>query len=276
METNHSLKNFNWYPGHIAKAEKELKERIKVIDIIIELIDARIPEYSQHVDLPQWANNKPILKVLNKVDLADKEVLKQSFSKLLRISCKDINSIKRLVTEIEKLAEPIHNKFKAKGIIGKEIRVMILGYPNVGKSSLINALSRSRKAKVANKPGVTRQQQWIEMPSHKYNLRLLDTPGIIPTKLYSYEQALRLALTGTLGENAYDKVLVANAGLELMTKLYPQKLMEIYRFKDISEISLEQAARNLHFLKDSIEDTERMAQRFLSDLREAKFQGICL
>lgn len=270
MSGKHKLNKFNWYPGHIAKAERQLKERISVIDLIVELLDARIPQASRHKDLPEWAKNKPIITVLNKVDLADPKKTKEQ--DLLSINCKNPQTIKALVNEIEVQAQPALAKLKKQGIIGRAIRVMVVGYPNVGKSSLINALAHSKKAKVADQAGVTRHQQWIDVKS-KLNLKLLDTPGIIPAQFYSEDQALKLALCNCLGESAFDHVLIAREGMALLESLYPDSIKNYYKIPDSDrgkEFLLESIAETKALIKDGELDINRATELFLHDFREAR------
>ncbi len=267
---------FNWYPGHIAKAERQLKEKIKLIDIIIELRDARVPLSSEHKDLAEWVNHKPIITAMNKSDLADTTKLnafiEASEKNILIINSKQ-GDIKNLIKEIERISKPLHDKNKEKGLRNRPVRVMIVGYPNVGKSSLINKLSKTKKAKVENRPGVTRQQQWIAI---NLQTHLLDTPGIIPSKLYSEDQALKLALTNCLSEKAFDHFLIANDAIELLEKLYPGALKEHYKVKD-DVISLESIAQSRGWLMTGGElDIERTASKVLHDLREGEIGKFCL
>lgn len=254
MEEKLELNDFNWYPGHIAKAERQLKEKIKVVDIIIELRDARIPEASSHKQLAEWAQGKTIISCLTKSDLADPARLNPYLkaNDLISISPKNPSSLKHLTREIEIASKPIIEKFKAKGVIGRAPRVMIVGFPNVGKSTLINALAKKKKAKVQNKPGVTRQQQWVDVKSN-FNLKLLDTPGIIPTKFDSDDQALKLALCSCVADKAFEWELAARAGLNLLKRIYPdfdpgyeitdeakaQRFINAFRSSKLGNLSLE-------------------------------------
>ncbi len=272
VEEKLKLNKFSWYPGHIAKAERELREKLKVIDIVIELRDARIPEASRHKDLQDWVKTKTIITVLNKADLTS---INQKF---IAINSRDRNSLKKIIQAIEKAAKPIEKKYLAKGILNRPARVIVVGYPNVGKSSLINALAQTKKAKVADKAGVTRQQQWVDVKS-KLNIKLLDTPGIIPAKFYSEDQALKLALCNCLGDNAYDHILVAREGIKLIEKLYPGLVIQHYKLEELdpdSESLLEQIALKKTHIREGEPDVERTANAFLKDFREAKIGKISL
>jgi ribosome biogenesis GTPase A len=292
------INHFSWYPGHIAKAEAQLKEKIKIIDIVIELRDARIPLASTHQDLRHWAENKLIITVLTKADLADPAKTsslseKQSY---ICFSAKDNKIPKALFTELEKLSKPIIEKFRAKGV-NMPIKVVIAGYPNVGKSTLINKLSKSKKAKVENRPGVTKEQQWINMheftiknpstgKSEKHLIKLLDTPGIIPSKFYSNEQALKLALCGCIGEKAFDHLLAAEGLINLLEHLYPGLICRHYYGKTSSEdktlmkadsATLEELAIAMNLSqRQGKPDVEKAALKLIQDFREAKLGRISL
>lgn len=265
---------FSWYPGHIAKAERELKEKIKAIDIIIELRDARIPLSSAHQELSSWAGSKPIIIVLTKSDLADPEKTKKfcAETKALSIDSKNPKTLKPLLNTIEKLAQPLIEKSQKKGITGKPIRIMVAGYPNVGKSTLINALSKTKKAKVENKPGVTKQQQWIDMPS-KTPLKLLDTPGIIPPKFYSEDQSLKLALCNCVGNTAYDVEILAQAAMIFLDQISSGKVCAYY---GITEPSLSAIATAKKLKVNQELNIYKSALMFINDFRDQKFGNLSL
>lgn len=274
------VQKFNWYPGHIAKAEKELKEKIKAIDLIIELRDARIPKASAHQDLREWAGVKPIITVLNKSDLSDqnklKDYIKNSEHKTIAFSTKTKGqALKQLVTELDKCAQVVAEKFKAKGVINRPARVLIVGYPNVGKSSLINLLAKGKKAKVEDRPGVTRAQQWVDIKD-TVNVKLLDTPGIIPTKLYSDEQALKLALCNCVSDQAYDPIEIALLGMQLIDEIYPGILNTYYGLESNQELNLDNIAISKKLLKAGEADQERTARKIINDFQDAKFGGMML
>jgi len=277
---------FSWYPGHIAKAERQLKEKIKAVDIIIELRDARIPEASAHQDLDEWANpaanrktegfvEKPILVVFTKSDLADPYKLKPAIQKYnaIEVDAKK-GKLGSLMKRLDKAAEPVRAKFKAKGVLNRPARIMVVGYPNVGKSSLINKLAKKKKAKVENRPGVTRQQQWVDLPLQ--SLKLLDTPGIIPTKLYSKEQALKLALCNCLGDKSFDHVPLAREVISFIDGIYPGAIAGYYGLTEDEELNLENIALKRSWLQvsrdgDRYPDLERAGTKVLNDCRDLKF-----
>jgi ribosome biogenesis GTPase A len=255
--------NFNWYPGHIAKAEKQLREKISLIDMIIELVDARIPQSSSHTDLYEWAGPKPVIRVLSKSDVSDPNKNPQG----IRVNSKERKNLGAVIREIELAAEPINERFKKKGLINRPFKVMIVGYPNVGKSSLINAIAKKKKAKVENKPGVTRQQQWINIES-TINIKLLDTPGIIPTKFNNDDQALKLALCSCVSDRAFDPIEVARLGIELINQLYPNLLDNYYKIPGFSVRTFAESSHNGEDIK--------AAEHFINDFRNQRFGKISL
>lgn len=254
---------FNWYPGHIAKAEKQLKEKISMIDMIIELVDARIPISSSHAELVDWAGSKPIIRVLSKSDIADQKKNPRG----IRVNGKERKNIGSVIHEIEEAAKPINERFKKKGLINRPFKVMIVGYPNIGKSSLINAIAKKKKAKVENKPGVTRQQQWISVQSN-IDIKLLDTPGIIPTKFLNDDHALKLALCSCVSDRAFDPVEVARMGIALIHELYPNLLDEHYKIPDFNIDAFAEASCSGVQIK--------AAEQFINDFRNQRFGKISL
>lgn len=261
------MSRFNWYPGHIAKAEKELKEKIKLVDLVIELRDARIPRSSAHPELVSWLKDKQSILVYAKADLADPQKIPKD---ILCISIKDKNSIKKLRMILEEYSKPIVSKFASKGLINKPCKIMVLGFPNIGKSSLINALASKRKNKVQDKPGITRQIQWLDLSS---SIKLMDTPGIIPPKLFSDEQAIKLALCNLIPDSAYEVELVVQEALALFDKIYPNLICDFY---NINKLDLEEIAKSQNLLTNLGLDQRRAALRFLEDFRNLKFGKLSL
>ena len=231
---NVSTMNINWYPGHMAKTKRQIIEDLKLIDIVIELLDARIPVASRNPDIKSLTKNKKRIIILNKSDLSDENENKKWVSKLTREAptiLTDSNSgkgVDRIEKEIDKLMEEERQRQLARGIKNKTIRVMIVGIPNVGKSSLINRMVKSKKLVVGNKPGVTKQKQWIRIGK---NQELMDTPGVLWPKFESNEVALNLSFTGTIKDEILDKVDIAYELTKILMKDYMDKLCQRYKIE---------------------------------------------
>ena len=274
--------HIHWYPGHIAKAQKQLKEKLNLIDVVIEIIDARIPYSSKYKTISQLCPNKPRIILMNKSDVSDNEQNKIWANKISEIShCKvtvtnfqNKNDIKTILNSIALLADGIMLKRKEKGLLPRAVRTMVIGMPNVGKSSTINRLIKRAKTKTGAKAGVTRQQQWVRIND---KIELLDTPGIIPTVQDDQNQALRLAFVSSIGENAYDSEFVANKLIERLKQLYPDELKKYYGFNDSEEITIESIAlKKSWILKGGLPDTKRTSQIILSAFREGKIAKFTL
>ncbi len=210
MENN---MNINWYPGHMAKTRRQIEEDLKIIDVVIELLDARIPISSQNPNIANIIKKKKKIVVLNKCDLADEkqnQLWIQYFEKKGIVAVlTDSNSgkgIDQCIRKIESMMNTDMQLQASKGRTGRKIRAMILGIPNVGKSSFINRISKRTTAGVGNKPGVTKQKQWIRIND---KIELLDTPGVLWPKFESEEVALNLAFTGTIKEDILERVDIA-------------------------------------------------------------------
>ena len=206
--------HIHWYPGHIAKAEKKLKEQLSLVDAVIEVIDARLPLSSNYDNISGLLNGKPRFLLVNKSDLVDKNELKPFLDYLknenkisvIATEAKNNKDINIIVKKAIELSEPRIQALMAKGLLRRPARIMVVGLPNVGKSSIINKLTRSSKTKIGAKAGVTRQQQWVRINPQ---LELLDTPGIIPMKQEDQERAKKLAFVNSVSENAYSNEIVA-------------------------------------------------------------------
>lgn len=237
MEKNSSKTNINWYPGHMAKTKRQIIEDLKLIDVVVEILDARIPISSRNPDIEQWIQNKSKLMVLNKADLAQEEETKKwiQYFKQQKIEAVSVNAnsgegINQSIKKIEEIYQKNQGKYEIKGRIGKAIRVMILGIPNVGKSSFINRLTKKNLATVGNKPGVTRQKQWIRI---NQNIELLDTPGVLWPKFESEEVALNLAYTGTIKDDVLEVIEIGFSLLKTLVKDYPSNLLERYKLEEL-------------------------------------------
>ena len=228
--------NINWYPGHMAKTRKQIMQDLKLVDIVIELLDARIPISSQNPDIAQITAGKKKMLILNKCDLADERQNKlwvEYFNKKGIVAVlTDSNSGKGIdesIRQIEKIMEDNIKIQNEKGRIGRKIRAMILGIPNVGKSSFINRISKRTTAGVGNKPGFTKQKQWIRINE---KIELLDTPGVLWPKFESEEVALHLCFTGTIKEEILDKVEIAYQLTKFLLENYRTKLCERYKLDE--------------------------------------------
>lgn len=226
----------NYYPGHMAKAKKEIIENLKLIDVVIEVLDARIPISSQNPDIQKYIENMNKIEILNKSDLADEKQTKnwiKYFEKneecAVATEANSGKGIKEVIKKIHEVSAESQQHFSQKGRSGKSIRVLILGIPNVGKSSFINKISNKSSAKVGNKPGVTRQKQWIQVNNE---IQLLDTPGVLWPKFDNKNVALNLAYTGTIKEEVIDKVEIAFSLLKYLCLNYKENIIKRYKIGD--------------------------------------------
>lgn len=287
--------NLNWFPGHMAKTRRQITEDLKMIDVVVEILDARIPNSSQNPDIRQITQNKKKIIILNKYDLADNaktEKWIEYFNKKERkvvladsLTGKGVNETTR---QIQKIMEDEMQKMADKGRIGRKIRVMIVGIPNVGKSSFINRIAKKTSAEVGNKPGVTKQKQWIRINE---KIELLDTPGVLWPKFESQKVAMNLAITGTIKDDILDLVEVAYTLTKFMLENYKENLLQRYSLeeKKIDEILQQDQAENENIyeimqligrrrgaiLGGNIDD-ERTAKLILDDFRSGKLGKITL
>lgn len=228
-----------WFPGHMAKARREVTEKLKLVDIIFELVDARIPVSSANPMLQEIIQQKQRLILLNKTDMADPELTKQWIrhyaeegQKALAINSQEGRGLNEIVQAAEEVLKEKRDRRKAKGLKPRAIRAMILGIPNVGKSTLINRLAKRNIAKTGNTPGVTRGQQWIKVGK---DLELLDTPGILWPKFEDQEIGYKLALTGAIKDSLLNMQDIAVFALRYLEKHYPNRLKERYNLEEIPE-----------------------------------------
>ena len=232
---NQNKTNINWFPGHMAKTKKQISEDLKLVDVAIVLLDARIPVSSQNPDIQQILQGKPVILLLNKADLADDAVSKewktyfeQQNQKAILVDSNSGKGITEVVKELEQMKDELRQKLESKGRIGKGIRVMIVGIPNVGKSSFINRVAKKTSAQVGNKPGVTRQKQWVRV-NHK--IELLDTPGVLWPKLDGEGVALNLSYTGTIKDEILPTVEIGYQLIKKLQEEYPKNLQERYKLE---------------------------------------------
>ena len=279
------LPGIQWFPGHMKKAQRLIEENLKLVDVVIELLDARIPASSANPMLAEIIKEKPRLIALNKSDLADAASTKRwlAYFRAQGIPAVAIDSVKgrgmkQLVAKAEELARPKTDRFVKAGGRPRAARCMILGIPNVGKSSLINRLAGAVKAKAADKPGVTRAKQWIKIGAA---LDLLDTPGILWPKFEDQTVGLKLAFTGAINDEIYDREQVTALLLSVMRRDYPERLQERFKFKgEMPEDGLallETIGRKRGCLvKGGVVDLEKAQNIVLTEFRSGKLGLVTL
>lgn len=272
----------HWYPGHIAKAERKLKEQLNLVDVVVEVADARIPLSSMYPEVKRLIGEKPRLIIMNKSDVADMEKTKALVEKLKQetgcdiifTSNSDNKDITKIVNKIADLSKPAITKMIQKGLLPRPARAMVVGMPNVGKSSIINKLIKKTKTKTGAKAGVTRQQQWVRINPR---IDLLDTPGIIPVKQVEQNKALRLAFVDSIGENAYELESIAEEFLKIMAEMYPDVIKNRYGFEDGEEFSLEKIALKRNLIGQSSKpDILRAASMLMMDFRDGRLGRLTL
>ena len=286
--------NINWYPGHMAKTKRQIEEDLKIVDIVIELLDARVPISSQNPDIAKITKNKKKIIVLNKSDLADEkqnELWLQYFNKKqIPAVIVDSNSGKGIEKCIKKIEEIVSDNLKLqaeKGRIGRKIKAMVIGIPNVGKSSFINKIAKKTTQEVGNKPGVTKQKQWIRIND---KIELLDTPGVLWPKFEDEQVALNLSFTGTIKEEILDKLDVAYYLTKYLIENHEEKLCERYKIskefiqqtlkkeqpenENIYQIMLEIGRKRGCIISGGNIDEEKTARMLLDEFKNGKLGRI--
>lgn len=275
--------NINWYPGHMFKTQKEIKSMINLVDLVIEIRDARAVISTTNPDIETLTKDKPKIIVLSKVDLADKETTNKwiAYYKERNIPCIDVDiirnkNVKNIRNQINSLMKSKLDRYKSKGVKSYTLRGMILGIPNVGKSSLINKISNDKIAKVGNRPGVTKSKQWIKT---SWGIDLLDTPGILWPKFDSERVGLNLVYIGSIKDEILDLQDVCYNMLGYLISNYRGNLESTYKVEvseDISE-SLDIIGRKLGCLaKGSVIDYDRLSRIIMGDFRSGKIGNISL
>ena len=288
--------NINWYPGHMAKTKKEIINDLGLIDVVVELIDGRIPISSRNPDIEEITKNKKKIIVLNKMDLSDEKqnnLWVAYFNKMgQRVVLVDSNTgkgINDVLKEIEKISADDLKKNADKGRTGKKTRVMVLGIPNVGKSSFINRIAKNNRLEVGNRPGVTRKKQWMRIND---KIELLDTPGVLWPKFESDEVSLNLAYTGTIKDDVLEKTEIAYNLLKFLLNNYRDNLIQRFKLSNeyiekvlkqdqpenfnIYEIMQEIGKKRGAMASGGIVDDEKTAAIILDDFRSCKMGRITL
>lgn len=265
--------NINWYPGHMAKTRRQIEGDIAGVDALIELLDARVPASSRNPDIEVLKGDKPCLTVLGRADNADPgvtELWKKAISGAVAVSAVSPAAVKTILPALKGLLLERTAFFAAKGQAGRAMRVMVLGIPNVGKSTLINTLLRRRAAKAEDRPGVTRSRQWFPM---EHGFLLMDTPGLLWPKFGDPVTGQHLAFTGAIRDEIMDTESLAALLIDRLNILYPDALGNRYGVSD----GLEAMARKRGFLQTGgIADTERMALTLLDEFRAGKLGRLSL
>ena len=296
QENSYHKINLNWYPGHMAKTKKQIAEDLKLVDVVIEILDSRIPISSQNPDIAKVIQGKKKIIILNKCDISDEKQnklwVKYFENKGIPAVLTDSNSgkgIEEVIRKIENVMKEDLEKKAAKGRIGSKIKAMIIGIPNVGKSSFINRIAKKNSANVGNKPGVTKQKQWIRVNE---KIELLDTPGVLWPKFESEKVALNLAFTGTIKDDIMERVEIAYYLTKFLIENYRQNLCERYKIEEsyieetlrkdqpenenIYEIMLTIGKKRGAIVSGGSIDEEKTARIIIDDFRNQKLGKITL
>lgn len=275
--------NIQWYPGHMTKAKRMMQEDIKLIDIVIELLDARVPISSRNPDIDALANHKYRLVLLNKCDLADDKVtvkweayFKEKQIMVVTVNARDGQGMKSIITKIQEACKEKIERDRKRGIINRPIRAMIVGIPNVGKSTFINSFAKKSCTKVGNKPGVTKGKQWIRINK---NVELLDTPGILWPKFEDKMVGEHLAFIGSINDEILQKVELSCELIEFLKTNYPGCLSDRYQVDEEIKASdiLEKIAKNRGcLLKGNELNYEKAAGILLEEFRNGKLGRISI
>lgn len=282
---NYEKMNIQWFPGHMTKAQRMIEDSIKQVDAVCEILDARIPNSSRNPDIDRLAAGKPRLIILNRTDLADPKITSQwreffesQGIKILETDAKSGKGVNGFAPALRELLKDKIADYAAKGQVNRPMRVMILGIPNVGKSTFINKVAKRKAAIAGDKPGVTRGKQWINIDK---GLDLLDTPGILWPKFDSQEVGEMLAITNAIKADVLDKETLAANFMLRLREMYPEALTARYKFEPAPEANgfelLEEAAKKRGFLVSRGEyDIERMANTLLGEYHDGKLGRISL
>ncbi|GAA0349902.1 ribosome biogenesis GTPase YlqF [Bacillus horti] len=272
-----------WFPGHMAKARRQVTEKLKLIDVVIELLDARLPVSSRNPMINEIIEKKPKLVLLNKADLADSDITAEWISyfqehedtKALAVDAQSGQGIKQIPGQCRALMQHMLQKRADKGMLPRSIRALIVGIPNVGKSSLINRLANKNMAKTGDRPGVTKAQQWIKVGSE---LELLDTPGILWPKFEDQQVGLKLAASGAIKDEILDFIEVALYTANYLKEYYPDRLQERYGLDELPEDKVEIIERIGEkrgcLMRGGIIDYEKACELLLREVRAGKLGQI--
>ena len=278
------IQSIQWFPGHMAKTKRQIKEILPIIDAVAEVVDARIPQCSRNPDLKEIIGTKPHKILLNKCDMADAEITKewiahykQNGTTAIPIDCKSGKGISLFKDTVKTVLADKLASFKQKGMVGKPLRVMVVGIPNVGKSSFINKIAGKTRAKAENRPGVTRGNQWFTIDKQ---LELLDTPGVLWPKFEDDTVGEHLAFTGAVKDNILDTELLGMRLVGLLAESAPDKLTARYGELNLEadgyDLLCEVGKKRGMLIRGGESDTERSANMLLEEYRNCKIGRITL
>lgn len=283
---NTDMKQIQWFPGHMAKTRRLISANLKLVDAVAEVVDARIPLSSRNPEMDRMTAGKPRVILLNKCDLADEKVTDKWISYFgnlgitaLAVDCKSGKGLKSFIPTVKtKVLKELMEKREKNGMTGASVRLMVVGIPNVGKSSLINRLAGSKRAKVEDRPGVTRTKQWVKLDN---NVELLDMPGVLWPKFEDQNVALKLAFTGAVSDDILDIETLSMKLLVFLKENYPQSLRERYKIDYTDGESgfdlLEKVGKKRGMMISGGEiNTERAAITIIDEFRSAKLGRITL
>ncbi len=283
---NTDMKQIQWFPGHMAKTRRLIGANLKLVDAVTEIVDARAPLSSRNPEMNSMTRGKPRIVLLNKCDLADERAtqlwinyFRKNGAEAIAVDCKSGKGLKSFLPAVKtKVLKELIEKRERGGMVGASVRLMIVGIPNVGKSSLINRLAGSKRAKVEDRPGVTRTKQWVKLDS---NTELLDMPGVLWPKFEDQEAAIRLAFTGAISDDILDIETLAMKLLVYLKENYPQSLTERYKIEMDAEASglelLEAIGKKRGMMIAGGEiNTERAAITVLDEFRSGKLGRLTL
>lgn len=272
--------NIQWFPGHMTKTRRLIEADLKMVDAVVEVTDARIPESSRNPIIDELCGKKPRIMIMNKCDAADEkatEAWKRFFEKqgmcVIVCECRSGKGVNKFLPAVKRLLRELTERRKARGMIGKAMRLMVVGIPNVGKSSFINRMANSRKTKVGDRPGVTRGKQWVTIDK---DVELLDMPGILWPKFEDKDVAQRIAFTGAVKDEVMDSEALARALGAILLRDYPELMKARYGISGEGDVLVEIADARKMLVSGGEPDTERAAAALLDEFRGGKIGRITL
>ncbi|MBQ8171589.1 MAG: ribosome biogenesis GTPase YlqF [Oscillospiraceae bacterium] len=272
--------NIQWFPGHMTKTRRLIEADLKMVDAVVEITDARIPESSRNPILDELVKDKPRIMIMNKCDYADDNatsVWKRHYEKqgimVIVCDCRSGKGINRFLPSVKMLLSELIERRKKRGMVGKALRLMVVGIPNVGKSSFINRMAKTKKTKVGDRPGVTRGKQWVSIDK---DVELLDMPGILWPKFDDQIAAQRLAFTGAIKDDVMDVEALARALGEFLLQEYPALIKARYKIAGEGDVLTEIAKARGMLVSGGEPDTERAAATLLDEYRGGKIGKITI